>query len=321
MIDFAAFEAQLPQAKQRMLIQEPMSRHTTFQVGGPADLYFEPASVDEIREALSFARSKAIPVTIIGNGSNVVVADQGIRGIVISLGSHFASYEVRDTRIEAQAGLQLARLSAIAMQNGLGGFEFASGIPGTVGGAVMMNAGAYGRCLADALIDVSYLTCDLNLLTSPAADLNLNYRSSIFAHGESLAGSIIVRMTVELEKKPVDAIRQEIIEIVRKRAASQPIEWPSAGSAFKRPPGHFAGRLIADCGLKGCRIGGAEVSEKHAGFIINREAATASDIRMLFCHIQKKVLVQTGVRLWPEVQFIGGWSEEERSDFPEQEEV
>lgn len=319
MIDLAAFEALLPQAKQRILTSEPMARHTTFEVGGPADVFFEPASVDEIRAALTFAKGHDAPLTILGNGSNVVVADRGIRGLVICLGNHFAAYSIQGNRIEAQSGLQLARLSAIALQHGLGGFEFASGIPGTVGGAVMMNAGAYGRCLADVIVDATCLTPDLELMTLPAAELRLAYRSSIFSAGAALDGSVIVAMTIELPNKPVDAIRQEIIEQGRRRNASQPLEWPSAGSAFKRPPGHYAGRLIADCGLKGCRIGGAEVSEKHAGFVINREAATASDIRKLFRRIQKAVWQQTGVCLWPEVRFIGDWPEDEQTDLPDQD--
>jgi UDP-N-acetylmuramate dehydrogenase len=316
MMDYAAFEALLPQAKQRIMINEPMARHTTFRVGGPADLFFEPGSVEEIRTALVWAREHDVAVTILGNGSNVVVADRGIRGMVISLGNQFAAYSIRNTRIEAQAGLQLARLAAIAMQQGLGGFEFASGIPGTVGGAVMMNAGAYDRCLADVIVDCSCLMSDLSIQVLSARDLGLSYRGSIFADGERFGGSIIVGMTIELTRKPIDAIRQEINELAKKRLASQPLEWPSAGSAFKRPQEQFAGRLIADCGLKGCRIGGAEVSEKHAGFVINKDSATATDIRLLFRKVQTEVLMQTGVKLWPEVRFIGDWSVEECVDLP-----
>lgn len=318
MIDLAAFEALLPQAKQRILPCEPMARHTTFQVGGPADVYFEPAAAEEIRIALSYANSQGIPVTILGNGSNVVVADRGIRGLVISLGNHFAAYTVDGNRIEAQAGLQLARLTAIAMQHGLGGLEFASGIPGTVGGAVMMNAGAYDHSLSEVITDATCLTPDLKIMTLPANELQFSYRSSVFSDGAPLAGSIILAMTAVLPNRPIDAIRQEIIELGRKRNASQPLEWPSAGSAFKRPSGHYAGRLIADCGLKGCRIGGAEVSEKHAGFVINRAEATANDIRRLFRRIQKDVWTQTGIQLWPEVRFIGDWADDERTDLPEQ---
>ena len=319
MIDLAAFEALLPQAKQRILTNEPMARHTTFQVGGPADVFFEPATVEEIRTAMGFANNSGIPVIILGNGSNVVVADKGIRGLVISLGSHFASYHVSHNHIEAQAGLQFARLSAIALKHSLGGLEFASGIPGTVGGAVMMNAGAYDHCLADVIVEATCLTTELELLSLPASELKLSYRSSIFSDGQPLSGSIILSMTVVLPPRPAHEIRQEIIELGRRRSASQPLEWPSAGSAFKRPPGCFAGRLISDCGLKGCRVGGAEVSEKHAGFVINRSAATATDIRCLFRKVQKEVWLQKGVRLWPEVRFIGDWTEEERLDLPERD--
>ena len=317
MMDVAAFRSLLPQAKQRIRPSEPMALHTTFKVGGPADVLFEPSSIEEIRTAVSYARETPVPLTILGNGSNVVVSDRGIRGLVLVLGNQFADFRVTGGRIEAQAGLQLARLSAVAMQNGLGGLEFASGIPGTVGGAVLMNAGAYEHCMADILTEATCLTPDGSLLTLPADRLNLAYRSSVFSDGQPLAGSVILSMVVELPERPIDEIRQEIIELGRRRTASQPLEWPSAGSAFKRPPGHYAGRLIADCGLKGCRVGGAEVSEKHAGFVINAASATASDVRCLFRRVQGEVFRKTGVWLSPEVRFIGDWSAEEERDLPD----
>lgn len=317
MIDLAAFAAALPAAGTRILPDEPMARHSTFQVGGPADIFFEPQTIDEVLIALDFARAHGLPTTILGAGSNIVVADRGIRGLVISFGSHFAAHAVRDNRIEAQSGLLLAKLASVAMQAGLGGFEFASGIPGSVGGAVMMNAGAYDHCLDEIIVDVTCLTPDLTVRQLRKGALNLGYRHSVFTQGDTLAGGIILSMTIELVARPVDSIRDEIVELGRRRAASQPLEWPSAGSAFKRPPGHFAGRLIADCGLKGWRIGGAAVSEKHAGFVINRDGATASDIRQLFRHIQRVVFEQTGVRLWPEVRFIGDWEPAELADLPD----
>lgn len=317
MIDLAAFAAALPEAGPRIQPDEPMARHSTFQVGGPADIFFEPRTPEEVRTALAFAQERSLPVTILGAGSNIVVADRGIRGLVISFGSHFASHEVSGSRIRAQSGLLLAKLATIAMQAGLGGFEFASGIPGSVGGAVMMNAGAYDHCLDEVILDVTCLTPELEILCLEKAALNLGYRHSIFTDGDTLAGSIILGMTIELKPRPVEAIRAEIIELGRRRTASQPLEWPSAGSAFKRPIGNFAGRLIADCGLKGTCIGGAAVSEKHAGFVINSGGATASDIRRLFRHIQQIVLAQTGVRLMPEVRFIGDWDPAEMADLPE----
>ena len=317
MMDVAAFQSLLPQAMQRIRPDEPMAFHTTFKVGGTADVLFEPSGVEEIRTAISYAHEAHVPLTILGNGSNVIVSDRGIRGIVLVLGNHFAEYRVNGGRIEAQAGLQLARLSAVAMQNGLGGLEFASGIPGTVGGAILMNAGAYERCMADVLVEATCLTPEGALLSLTADQLDLSYRSSVFSHGQPLAGSVILSMAVELPQRPIEEIRQEIIELGRRRTASQPLEWPSAGSAFKRPPGHYAGRLIADCGLKGCRVGGAEVSEKHAGFVINTASATASDVRCLFRRVQGEVFRKTGIWLSPEVRFIGDWSVEEEKDLPD----
>lgn len=180
-----------------------------------------------------------------------------------------------------------------------------------------MNAGAYDHCMADVLVEVTCLTPEGDLLTLQSDRLALSYRSSVFSHGQPLSGSVILSMAVELPKRPAEEIRQEIIELGRRRTASQPLEWPSAGSAFKRPPGHYAGRLIADCGLKGCRIGGAEVSEKHAGFVINAASATASDVRCLFRKVQGEVFRKTGIWLWPEVRFIGDWSIEEEKDLPD----
>ncbi len=317
MMDVAAFRARLPQAAQRIRINEPMALHTTFKVGGPADVLFEPSGIDEIRTAVAYVREHGIQLTVLGNGSNIVVADRGIRGLVMVLGQHFSDFRVLDGRIEAQAGLQLARLSAIALRNGLGGLEFASGIPGTVGGAVLMNAGAYDHCMADVLTEATCLTPDGSILTLTVEQLNLSYRCSVFSHGQPLAGSVILGMAVELKKRPIEEITQEIVELGRRRNASQPLEWPSAGSAFKRPPGHYAGRLIADCGLKGCRVGGAEVSGKHAGFVINTATATASDVRCLFRQVQREVFEKTGVWLSPEVRFIGDWPDHEAQDLPD----
>lgn len=181
----------------------------------------------------------------------------------------------------------------------------------------MMNAGAYDHCLEDVFVDVTCLTPQLEFRRLPKSELNFGYRHSVFSRGDVLENGIILGMTIALTPRPADEIRDEIVELGRRRAASQPLEWPSAGSAFKRPPGYYAGKLISDCGLKGQRLGGAQVSEKHAGFVINRENATATDVRRLFRHVQRTVLRETGVRLMPEVRFIGDWDPEEAADLPE----
>ncbi len=317
MTDLTAFATVLPGAEPRIRFAEPMSRHSTFSVGGPADIFFEPQTTDEVLNSLNFARKHEIPVTVLGAGSNVVIADRGIRGLVLSFGRHFATHSITDGVIEARSGLLLAGLAAVAMRSSLGGIEFASGIPGTVGGAVMMNAGAYDHCLDEIITEVTCLTPELELRCLKPHELNFGYRRSVFSDGDELEGGVILGMKIELAERPFAEIRDAVIEYGRRRAASQPLEWPSAGSAFKRPPGYYAGKVISDCGLKGWRIGGAEVSQKHANFVINHNQATANDIRRLFRHIQLTVYQQTGITLVPEVRFIGDWDSAEREDLPD----
>ena len=226
MIDNAAFAAALPGAEPRIRFAEPMSRHSTFAVGGPADIFFEPQTMAEVHDAVAFAHKHEIPVTILGAGSNVVVADRGIRGLVISFGRHFASHKIIDGEVETQSGLLLAGLAAVAMRSSLGGIEFASGIPGTVGGAIMMNAGAYDHCLDEIIIDVTCLTPELELRCLKQQELNFSYRRSIFSAGEKLEGSVILGMKIELSERPYAEIRDAVIEYGRRRAASQPLEGP-----------------------------------------------------------------------------------------------
>ena len=302
----AALDRLWPDSAQRARVcrAEKMDRHTTFRVGGPADFYFEPATAQELADILSQARACQLPVTILGNGSNVVVSDLGIRGLVISLGDQMAAIQRNGDELIVQAGAKLSSVAALAAREGLGGLAFASGIPGTTGGAVMMNAGAYEHCMADVVVRTAFLDTDLQLKSVAGADHQFSYRHSCFKG----TGRIVTETVFRLKPQDPAAIFAEMADLAARRRASQPLEFPSAGSAFKRPPGHYAGKLIADSDLKGCRIGGAEVSEKHAGFIINRGQATASDVALLFGHVRATVEARFAVRLEPEVRFIGDWS-------------
>jgi UDP-N-acetylmuramate dehydrogenase len=302
----AALLAIIPEQSGRVLRDEPMADHTTFRVGGPADFFIEPATVAEIQAVLRAARDSEVPVTLLGNGSNVVVADAGIRGAVVSLGQPFAKISREGLSIQAQAGAKLSSIAAFAAREGLGGLAFASGIPGTLGGAVMMNAGAYDHCMAEIVTEVEYLDEKGELQTACGESLGFGYRISCFKD----TGRIITSTRMVLSPEEPTAIWDQINTLAQRRRQSQPIELPSAGSAFKRPPGYYAGKLIADCGLKGCRISGAEVSVKHAGFIVNRAVGetTAADVRSLFEKVQAVVYSQFGVQLEPEVRFIGDWS-------------
>lgn len=295
---------QNPDQVGRVLRDEPMALHTTFRVGGPADLFFEPVSTSELSDCLRIARAQSIPVTILGNGSNVVVSDAGIRGLVISLGDAFAHIQRVDHTLVVQAGAKLSSVAAFAAREGLGGMAFASGIPGTIGGAVMMNAGAYDHCMGDIIVQTRFLDADLSERVVSGGEHEFSYRHSCF----KATRRIITETVIMLYPAPVESILAEMSDLAARRRASQPLEYPSAGSAFKRPSGYFAGKLIADSGLKGFRIGGAEVSDKHAGFIINREHATATDVARLFHHVRSTVQQQFAVRLEPEVRFIGDWS-------------
>ncbi|MDD2533178.1 MAG: UDP-N-acetylmuramate dehydrogenase [Eubacteriales bacterium] len=287
----------------RVLAMEPMAEHTTFRVGGPADLFFEPENVSDLADILAVARTVNFPVTILGNGSNVVVADLGIRGLVISLGDAFSDITRAGNLLIAKAGAKLSRIAAVAALEGLGGLAFASGIPGTVGGAVMMNAGAYDRCMAEVVCESRFLDNDLIEAIVTGEAHHFDYRTSCYKG----TARIITETTFRLKPQAQTEIYAEMADLAARRRTSQPLEFPSAGSAFKRPAGYYAGKLIADSGMKGYRIGGAEVSEKHAGFIINRGLATASDVALLFYRVREAVKAQFGVQLEPEVRFIGDW--------------
>lgn len=282
-------------------LDEPMKKHTTFRIGGPADYYICPHTPEEIREVISVCREEQIPWFIIGNGSNLLVSDSGYRGAVIQIYKNLNAVECRDNIIHAQAGALLSQIAAQALRCSLAGFEFASGIPGTLGGAVTMNAGAYGGEMKDVIKSATVLTEDGQILTLPVEELKLGYRTSIIK-SESY---IVLEAEIELEAGDQTQIRAHMEELSEKRRSKQPLEYPSAGSTFKRPEGYFAGKLIMDAGLRGFQVGGAQVAEKHCGFVINTGNATAADVIGLIHEVQKKVEEQFGVKLEPEVRFLG----------------
>ena len=287
--------------KGEVLEQEPMARHTTFKVGGPADLFVEPGSREEIRFALEAARRDQVPFFIVGKGSNLLVSDEGYRGMILHIGTKMSQITVRDDLIEAEAGAPLSKIARTAFEHGLTGMEFAAGIPGSLGGAVVMNAGAYGSEMKDILSEVDVFAQDGSLLTIPADELALSYRHSCILD----KGYIVLAARIRLHPGEPEAISRRMNELARARKEKQPLEYPSAGSTFKRPEGYFAGKLVQDAGLKGYAVGGARISDKHSGFVINAGGANAEEIRSLIRQVQSKVNSQFGVMLEPEVRFLG----------------
>jgi UDP-N-acetylmuramate dehydrogenase len=297
-----------PGAAARVMADEPMAHRTTFRIGGPADVFVSPASTREMASVLAFCREQAVPLTLLGNGSNVVVSDRGVRGVVMALGEDFAGIvegERREGAVEvhAQAGARLAVLAAFATRLGLTGLEAMSGIPGTVGGALRMNAGAYEHCMEEIVVRSEALDEEGRGHAFEGGEHGFGYRASVFAD----RGLFATRTTVRLVTDDPKRVAGRVAEYGQRRRASQPLDLPSAGSVFRRPPGHYAGRLIEDCGLKGTSVGGAQVSSKHAGFIVNAGGATASDVRSLMEQVQRTVELRTGVRLEPEILFVGEW--------------
>ncbi|MDO4619995.1 MAG: UDP-N-acetylmuramate dehydrogenase [Lachnospiraceae bacterium] len=284
-----------------ILRDEPMSRHTTFRIGGPADYFAAVSTAEQVVKLVSFCKEREMPWLILGNGSNLLVADSGIRGLVIRLGKPFSGIEINGNEITADAGALLSATAAAACEAGLTGFEFAAGIPGTIGGACLMNAGAYGGEMKQVLISADVLGADGELRTVPAEEMGLAYRHSRFME----SGDIILKVRIRLEEGDRTAIREQMDDLKGRRIEKQPLEYPSAGSTFKRPEGYFAGKLIMDAGLRGYTVGGAQVSEKHCGFVINRGGATAEDVMTLITDVQGVVMKQFGVELEPEVRLIG----------------
>ena len=280
--------------------QEPLSRHTTFRVGGPADLFLTPDST-QISDVMQILKAHQIPITVIGKGSNLLVGDKGIRGAVIEFGKQIAQIHVEGSKIMAEAGATLAAVAQQAYKAGLSGMEFAAGIPGSVGGAMVMNAGAYGGEMKDVLETVTVLTRDGDVKTLTKDELELGYRTSVIAKKDYIVLSAVIR----LENGKKEEIKAVMDDLKEKRITKQPLEYPSAGSTFKRPEGYFAGKLIQDAGLRGFQVGGAQVSEKHCGFVVNKDQATAADVMNLMNQVSDKVYEMSGVRLEPEVKKIG----------------
>lgn len=283
-----------------IFMEEPMKKHTTFRVGGPADVLVQPDET-ALAAILALCRQHHVSYSFIGNGSNLLVGDKGIRGVVIEMTDPMGNIEVDGTKITAQAGAMLSKIANTAASNGLGGMEFAAGIPGSVGGAVVMNAGAYGGEMKDIIEKVYVLDENGAQLELDRDALDLGYRHSCIPDKKY----IVTKVVLELVPRNEAEIRSEMKELNEKRAEKQPLQYPSAGSTFKRPEGYFAGKLIMDAGLRGYQVGGAQVSEKHCGFVINKGDATAADICQLMRDVSDKVQAQFGVVLEPEVKMIG----------------
>lgn len=282
---------------------EPMDKHTTFRVGGNADFFVEISSVEELSNIIKYLRQTEHPYFILGNGSNLLVSDKGYEGVVLQLGERFAQIEIEGDVLAAKAGALLSQVARTAAGNGLSGLEFASGIPGTIGGAVVMNAGAYDGEMKQVIREVTVMTEEGEILVLDNDTMEFGYRTSIIKNRPF----IVLSAKLKLVPGDVDKIHEKMKDFSERRRSKQPLEYPSAGSTFKRPEGYFAGKLIMDAGLRGFRIGGAQVSEKHCGFIINVGNATAADISELMDEVAEKVKRQFGVTLEPEIIRIGSF--------------
>lgn len=284
-----------------LLVNEPMSKHTSFRIGGPADIIAQPKNEQELQMLLQTAKKADIPVTIIGNGSNLLVRDKGIRGLVIKLGNMLNEIVVLGNSITFGSGVSLAMASKKAASLSLSGLEFAVGIPGSIGGAVFMNAGAYGGEMSQVVTSVRVMDMLGHVKDVAAEDLEFSYRHTALQSSNCFVTSV----TVELQAGDVQEITDKMADFSNRRITKQPLELPSAGSMFKRPPGYFAGTLIDQTGLKGYTVGGAQVSSKHAGFVVNIGQATAKDVLQLIKDVQDKVYAAHGVHLEPEVLILG----------------
>ncbi len=280
--------------------EESMANHCTFRCGGKAAVYVVPGSIDELVQVVTYCRQKNQKFMVCGNGSNLLVRDEGFDGVMIEIGERISAIDVIGEEIEVEAGAKLSVTASVAMENDLAGMEFAHGIPGNIGGAVVMNAGAYGGEMSQIIQSVTVLDKHNQIRTLRAEELQLGYRTSIIKKENLIV--LKARLSLEIGSAGEIALMMQIL--MQKRRAKQPLEYPSAGSTFKRPEGYFAGKLIEDAGLKGFRVGGAQVSEKHCGFVINYDHATATDVLTLMEEVRKKVREQFHVELEPEVQII-----------------
>ncbi len=289
--------------KKNIFVDEPMSKHTSFRIGGNADVFLKISSENELKIVLEYAKTNSIPVTIVGNGTNLLVRDKGIRGIVIQpkLMNLEVYPESDKVKIKAGSGVSVARISNIAKENSLTGMEFAVGIPGTLGGAVKMNAGAYGNEMKDVIESTKYMDLDGNVHIIKNNEHKFEYRNSIFFE----MNVIILESIIELSKGNIEDIESKMKENMNSRIEKQPIDKPSAGSSFKRGSNYITAKLIDECGLKGYKIGGAQISTKHAGFIVNAGGATSKDIIKLIEYVQDKIYKKYNVKIEPEIQIIG----------------
>lgn len=286
--------------EKNILINEPMKNHTTFKIGGNADFVVLPENIDEVINLIKFLKEEKINYFVMGNGSNLLVKDEGYRGVIIKLGSNFSDIKVSGNIIKASSGALLTKISNIAQKESLKGFEELSGIPGSLGGAIYMNAGAYGKEIKNVLKSVTFLNENLEVETRDIKDLKMEYRKTLFSENKY----IVLEAQIELEKGDACMILERIREVTKMRTDKQPLNFPSAGSTFKRPVGHFAGKLIEDANLKGYTLGGAKVSEKHAGFIINYNSATFLDVINLTEEVKKIVKEKFNVELELEVEIL-----------------
>ena len=279
---------------------EPLKNHTSFKIGGPAEEFAEAKSTDDVISLIEYAKEKGIPYMIMGNGSNLLVSDEGVKGLVIKIAKGFDNVEIIGEKVIAEAGILLSKLSNMVADRELSGMEEVSGIPGTLGGGIYMNAGAYGGELKDIVDRVTYLSGG-EIKVAEKGELDFGYRHSRFSGTDD----IILSAELSLKKGDIAEIREKMADFKERRCSKQPLAMPSAGSTFKRPEGYFAGKLIEDAELKGFSIGGAQVSEKHSGFVVNTGDATAQDVLSLIKHIQDTVYAKFGVKLETEVKLVG----------------
>ena len=287
--------------QENILLQEPMAGHTTFRIGGPADCFVQPENEEQLRRLQHYLNQVEIPWFILGNGSNLLVSDRGFSGVVIQIGQKMKNITVDGCKLTVQAGATMAQAARAALEYGLTGLEFASGIPGTVGGGVVMNAGAYGGEMSQVTEQVVVLDRDGERMELDNDTMEFGYRTSTIKNHPFVVTEVVFR----LEPGDREQMKQKMDELAVRRRGKQPLEYPSAGSTFKRPEGYFAGQLIMEAGLRGFQIGGAKVSDKHCGFIINTGNATARDVRDVICKVQEQVKEQFHINLETEILFLG----------------
>lgn len=290
--------------EERVLIDELMSNHTSFKIGGPADIMVFPSNSAQLGEIIKYFINSKTPYMVMGNGTNLLVSDKGIRGVVIKIYDNMDKYVFNGEYLEIEAGMLISKASKIAFQNSLSGLEFAEGIPGTIGGAVTMNAGAYIGEMAMVVYETEYIDTNGNIITVTGQEHSFSYRTSIIQKTKG----IVLKTRLKLKAGDSQKIKELMNDFNFKRRDKQPLEWPSAGSVFKRPEGYFVGKLIDDCSLRGYRIGGARISDKHSGFIINTGAATCKDVLELIKHIQSTVKEHFDVELEPELRIVGDFN-------------